>query len=131
MSSCECKKVLKNELRFLWFDLANDINFAANGTWSIACETRVQRILWVSKVVGMLDWGSIQLPLLTGGVYNAVREKAGLEPVDFRTAADWEHDYEKTYPPTAKMQETARRISEMIVEDFEEWQRPRSVSPGL
>lgn len=113
------EEVLKNELHFLWFDLGNNINFAANGTWSIACETSVMRIIWASQAVGMLRWQAIQMPLLTGGIYNAVREKAGLEPVDFRSSPDWKPEYDELYSAKPQHAETVRRISEMIIEELD------------
>jgi hypothetical protein len=98
----------------LWDDLAHDIRFAINGRWSIAAEGTVQRIVWVSRVVGMSDAGKVSIPMLKSGVYDAVCHLAQVEPViDFNL-----DDYVQHWGDYQGLARAVPHIIAMSVEEF-------------
>lgn len=77
------REALRGELYFLWRDLDQAIQTAINGKWSMHCDSLVERIKGITKLVGPTPWEEILLPLLEQGVYQRIHAEIGVDaPVD-------------------------------------------------
>lgn len=64
----------------LWSDLDEAIRRAANGVWSMGCESVSSRIAGCIKATGhVTPWSEVPWNLATGGVYEALVGIAGAE----------------------------------------------------
>lgn len=86
------KHILGEQAR-LWSDLAEHIRMAANRVWSVGCDGAVYRLVLSMRLVGPIDMGKVQIPLL-GGVYQAVCETAEIkynhwEPDDWAAVEEY------------------------------------------
>lgn len=64
-------------LELAWCDLQAARRVAANGTWSMACDHQVCRIIGLTKLVGPLTWEKIQIGLIIDGIYERIHAAAG------------------------------------------------------
>jgi hypothetical protein len=71
--------VAREELQWLWADLAVAVRSALNGTWSVHCEAIEDRIKALTPLVGPTPWEQIQIPLLETGTYQRIHEELGIE----------------------------------------------------
>ena len=92
------ESLLLRQQEYLWSDLSSNLHNARNGYWSISCEGTIERIWEIAQVVGFTSPGSIQIGLLSSGVYYAVLDNVGkqyerLDPTGyeehFHTNPDW------------------------------------------
>lgn len=89
----ERRDILREELEHLWSDLDQSIkrrrDFVAMGgrgdaeTWSVETEGLVERIGVISRAVGPISPGDVQVPLLLDGTFDRVHRATGLEPPEF------------------------------------------------
>lgn len=86
----DLQTVARWELVCLWSDLEKERRCAINGVWSMACDGLASRIVGLSHLVGVTEWGDIDLDLLETGVYQQVLDAAGLayEPPDMAQVAE-------------------------------------------
>lgn len=75
------RTTLRDELENLWGDLNGAMNRAANGQWSIECDHLASRIGTISHVVGPVDPGSVQMPLLLNGTFDRLHSEWGIRPL--------------------------------------------------
>ena len=73
----DLKDATQKELIYLWSDLEEAIRQAANGRWSMRCDWLTERIVALSRIVGVTPWGQAPLTLLTSGTYQGVLSAAG------------------------------------------------------
>lgn len=66
------------ELRWLWGDLNTARYSAIRGKWSMECDSLVERIKLLTKLVGPTPWEVIQIGLLEDGIYQRVHEEIGV-----------------------------------------------------
>lgn len=76
----------REELIWLWADLADARRHAIRGCWSIECASLTVRIVALSRHVGALCWEEVDFDLLRSGVYMRIHQEAGLVPPPI----DWE-----------------------------------------
>lgn len=74
------------ELEQLWGDLAAHRRYAHNGVWSVGCENKAYRIVALSRLVGALPWGQVDVDVLLDGLYERLHTEAGIA----YPAIDWE-----------------------------------------
>ncbi len=71
--------VAREELVCLWHDLYAARNEAINGTWSVRCDSLVDRIKELTKLIGPTRWEQIQIQLLEEGIYQRVHSELGID----------------------------------------------------
>ncbi len=83
-------EAVRGELDNLWNDLNDAVRNAINGVWPMACDHLTWRIIRLSRIVGSTPWESIQVGLLTSGIYQRIHEAAGIDyaPVDMERAQE-------------------------------------------
>jgi hypothetical protein len=83
------EEAAREELVCLWGDLAEARRSAMNGVWSIACDGIVERVVALSRHVGAVPWGEVDVDLISVGLYERIHAEAGLEhpPVDWDAVA--------------------------------------------
>jgi hypothetical protein len=64
-------------LELSWNDLADAQRRARNGVWSIECEDYVSRIAGITRLIGPLPWGKVQVRLILDGTYEYLHAKLG------------------------------------------------------
>lgn len=60
-----------------WADLLECQRRAVNGVWSIECDTQVQHIVGLTRLVGPTPWENVQADLVVSGVYEHLNRAAG------------------------------------------------------
>lgn len=88
----DLSEVARAELVQLWTDMAWALREAANGKWSIRMESLAHRIGWLSRLVGVAPWTTVETSLLRKEVYQKVHNDVGLEfpPIDWERVAEVE-----------------------------------------
>lgn len=76
------------EQELLWNDLANDLDHAINGMWSIGAANTSVRIIGVARLIGPTPYESVPWRLLAGGVYPALLAAGGI-PHEPPTEEEW------------------------------------------
>lgn len=72
------------ELECLWDEFDDARQKAINGVWSIGCESKLFRIVVLTRFLGRAtDWGSVPYRVLLDGTYTRVHEAMGIEPQPF------------------------------------------------
>lgn len=67
-----------DELQMLWGDLSDARRYAANGAWSIRCDSLVYRIMRLTLSTGRpTPWDEVQVDLLLDGTYEAIHSAIG------------------------------------------------------
>jgi hypothetical protein len=61
-----------------WTDLQSARGNALNGRCSMACDDLVCRIVGLTRLVGPLSWGHLDVDLLLDGVYERIHEAIGV-----------------------------------------------------
>lgn len=84
----------REELAFLWADLAHEAHYAYNGRWSAACDSLVTRIVRLSRLAGPVSWQQISYPLLLSGTWQGITAAAGFNvpqpgEADLQRMRDW------------------------------------------
>jgi hypothetical protein len=64
-------------LRLAWSDLESARKSALNGRWSMTCEGHVERIVGITRLVGILSWEHVSVDLILDGVYERIHEAMG------------------------------------------------------
>lgn len=64
-------------LQLAWADLESARRRAIDGRWSIECAGQVDQIVGLTRLVGPLDWGHVQVDLILDGVYERIHELIG------------------------------------------------------
>jgi hypothetical protein len=82
----------REELIWLWSDLADARRTAIRGCWSIECASLTVRIVALSRHVGALEWDHVDFDLLRSGVYLRIHQEAGLVPPPIDWAAVDRHE---------------------------------------
>jgi hypothetical protein len=95
---------VRNELVSLWDDLFNAQQRAANGEWSIECESFGERIAAASNLVGAVDWNEIGLPLVTSGWFQAMSRRVGVAHPRFPSGEEMAQLFED-HPEHAHMRD--------------------------
>lgn len=111
------KAILDKVQELWWSDLDLALHSAANGHWSIATESLVQRIVWLASSEGITDWGKVPIPLLTSGVYNAIGARLGLPPTKFTFREGMQPDLLEFPEKWSRL--TVYKIRDMELEPFE------------
>lgn len=75
--SADALTLLREELAYLWGDLDQAIHYALNGQWSMACNWVTERILIITRCVGVTPWEKVPTTLLFSGVYQGIMAAAG------------------------------------------------------
>jgi hypothetical protein len=69
---------IADELAMLWDDLDRAQHYALNGRWSMDCDSKVYRIIRLTKHTGKpTPWDQVQVSLLLNGWYEAINAGAG------------------------------------------------------
>jgi hypothetical protein len=61
-----------------WDDLHRARESAANGRWSMACDSAVGKIVGLTGLVGPISWEQVQIDLLLDGTYGQVCAAMGV-----------------------------------------------------
>jgi hypothetical protein len=64
-------------LRLAWGDLESARKSALNGRWSMTCDGHVERIVGLTRLVGILSWEHVSVDLILDGVYERIHEAMG------------------------------------------------------
>jgi len=64
-------------LKLAWDDLQSARHEAPNGRWSMRCDSQVDRIIGLTRLVGPLPWEEVQVDLLLDGIYERIHESIG------------------------------------------------------
>lgn len=78
------------ELQCLWADLEEAQRRATNGSWSIDCEDKAQRIVDATSLVGPVSWRTIGADSVVDGWFKAMNERIGIAKPDLPTDAELE-----------------------------------------
>jgi hypothetical protein len=80
----------REELIWLWSDLAEARRTAVRGCWSIECALLVTRIVALTRHVGAVSWEQVDIALITSDLYERVHIDAGLPypPIDWDAVAE-------------------------------------------
>lgn len=70
---------IQQEQESLWADLGWAINSAANGCWSMMCDSIARRIIEAARLVGPTSWRSVGTSLVLGDVWHTLYEVGGIE----------------------------------------------------
>lgn len=73
----------------LWSDLAEHLRRAANRVWSTGCDSAVYRLVLSMRLVGVIDMGKVQWPLIAGDVYQTICRTADIPFTDW-SEEEWE-----------------------------------------
>lgn len=74
----ELIEVCRDELEALWEDLADAVDTAIGGGWSIRCGALADRIRRLTLLVGPTRWRAVPISLLTSGVYQRLHDEMGI-----------------------------------------------------
>lgn len=69
---------LQRLLELAWDDLAEARRHAIDGSWSIRCDSMVDRIIGITRLVGPLSWEHVSVDLILDGVYERIHEAIGM-----------------------------------------------------
>lgn len=88
---------LEQELMNLWYDLDTSRENAINGIWSMDCESKVRRIVRLTRLsTNPSDYGDVPMSLIVNGWYEALNEAAGFPtPLTDEQRAEVADLYEK------------------------------------
>lgn len=64
-------------LAIAWDELQTARGEALNGRWSMRCDSAVERIIGITKLVGPIPWEEIQVDLILDGIYERIHEAIG------------------------------------------------------
>lgn len=78
-SPSDLEAAVRAELAYLWNDLNEAVRSAINGHWSIRCDSVVDRIKTLIRLVGATPWGEVPMTLLETGLYQRIHEELGIE----------------------------------------------------
>ncbi len=73
------RAAVRVELELLWGDLDTAKGQAINGEWSMRCDSLVERIKDLTRLVGPTPWDCVGLSLLENGTYQRVHAELGVE----------------------------------------------------
>lgn len=75
----------REELIWLWADLADARRTALRGCWSIECASLTVRIVALTRHAGAVGWDMVDTELVRSGLYERIHREAGLTypPVDW------------------------------------------------
>lgn len=65
-------------LALAWDDLQEARRTAADGQWSIACDSQVARIVGLTRLIGPLPWENVAVDLILNGVYERIHQAMGM-----------------------------------------------------
>lgn len=71
------RSALRWLLELAWHDLQAARLQAQNGRWSISCDNQVARIVGLTRLVGPLPWGLVDVNLILDGVYEQIHAAIG------------------------------------------------------
>lgn len=71
------ESALRWMLALAWGDLTMARHNAHNNVWSLDCDDRVARIVGLSRLVGPLPWGEVDVELILDGIYEQIHERMG------------------------------------------------------
>lgn len=76
----ELKQALRTELEHMWDDLAEDYRMsrATPPEQSMGCESRIERIQTITRLVGPCPPGAIPMAFLLTGLYEKVHAQIGI-----------------------------------------------------
>lgn len=66
--------------RCAWHDLQHARSWAQDGVWSLACESAVERIVGLTRLIGPEPRDSVPTALVDDGLYDLLHEAAGFPP---------------------------------------------------
>lgn len=75
----ELEQALQEELRYLWNELNEQMLKAINCTWSIGALNAYDRIVWLTLLVGPINWRDVPMNRLVDGTYAEVHKAMGVE----------------------------------------------------
>lgn len=73
------RAALRDELSYLWTDLQTARRDATNGQWSTHCDWLVERIKYLTPLVGPTPWTELDIQLIEDGVYQRVHAEIGVD----------------------------------------------------
>jgi|SRR6185369_6238655 len=84
------EEAARTELICLWHDLSAARNLAANGVWSMGCDSAVLRIARWTALVGPTPWEQVGIDLTESGLWQEIHAALGVEvpPPDLARVAE-------------------------------------------
>ncbi len=72
------ESALRHLLALAWNDLVYARERAMNRRWSVECDWHVARIVGLTRLVGPLPWGHVNVDLIVDGTYERVHGAMGV-----------------------------------------------------